>query len=232
MRIRKDGENTRQKILQAACVVFGEKGYRGATHEEICRLAHVNTAAINYHFGSKEALYAATWDYLATQMDELYPIDGGVPLNAPADVRLEGNVRSLLLRKADRGELSNFHRIRMREIMNPTGILDHAIASWMQKMRTYTRSVIQELLGPKATNEYVELCEMSLISQCFMAQGPPWKKRKHALWKFDEKDTERLTQHIVQFSLAGIAEIRRRLESETTGTRLQEPLTGDPHDAH
>ena len=31
MRIRSDGEHTRARILEAACAVFGEKGYHKAT---------------------------------------------------------------------------------------------------------------------------------------------------------------------------------------------------------
>ncbi|MEA3365331.1 MAG: TetR family transcriptional regulator, partial [Candidatus Hydrogenedentes bacterium] len=74
MRVRKDGEETRGKILLAALRVFGEKGYRDATHAEICHRAGVNTAAINYHFGSKEGLYQAAYEYAATLADSLYPI--------------------------------------------------------------------------------------------------------------------------------------------------------------
>ena len=57
MRLRKDGQETRHKILETACAAFAEKGYRDATNAEICQRAQVNSAAINYHFGSKDALY-------------------------------------------------------------------------------------------------------------------------------------------------------------------------------
>lgn len=82
MRIRKDGEETRKRILCAAFQVFGERGYRDATHAEICRRAGVNTAAINYHFGSKNGLYQATWEYATSRADALYPLDGGVCADA------------------------------------------------------------------------------------------------------------------------------------------------------
>ena len=54
---------TRRELLDAAAEVFGEAGYRNATVREICRRAGANIAAINYHFGDKEKLYA---DVLAT----------------------------------------------------------------------------------------------------------------------------------------------------------------------
>ena len=53
---RSDGQETRQNLLAAASEVFARKGFREATIAEICRQAAANTAAISYHFGSKEAL--------------------------------------------------------------------------------------------------------------------------------------------------------------------------------
>lgn len=51
------GATTRQKILEAARKVFSQKGYDGARMREIATAAGVNLALMNYHFGSKEALF-------------------------------------------------------------------------------------------------------------------------------------------------------------------------------
>lgn len=212
MLIRKDGQETRQKILEAACRVFGEKGYRDATHAEICRIAGVNTAAINYHFGSKDALYRAAWNHAAAQVDRVYPVDGGVSSEAPVEERLRANVRSLLARRADSEKLGHFHNLRMMEIVNPTGLVDDAIAEWRQKARAYTRSLLQQLLGPGASEDDVELCEMSVVSQCLMAQRGHHKGKRKMLWRFGERDVNRLTDHIVRFCLAGIGAIREDIE--------------------
>ena len=48
---------TQIKIIEAAEIEFAEMGYAGASIREITNRAGVNIAAINYHFGSKEALY-------------------------------------------------------------------------------------------------------------------------------------------------------------------------------
>ena len=48
---------TRDRLLEAAGVVFSEKGFEHSTAREICSLAQVNSAAVNYYFGGKERLY-------------------------------------------------------------------------------------------------------------------------------------------------------------------------------
>jgi AcrR family transcriptional regulator len=48
--------DTKQRILDAAEHLFARDGYRGTSLRAITGQADVNLAAVNYHFGSKEAL--------------------------------------------------------------------------------------------------------------------------------------------------------------------------------
>ncbi|OGF58757.1 MAG: hypothetical protein A2Y62_09600 [Candidatus Fischerbacteria bacterium RBG_13_37_8] len=48
---------TRDKIMQAAEVLFMKKGFKATTIRTIAKEAKVNIALINYHFKSKEELY-------------------------------------------------------------------------------------------------------------------------------------------------------------------------------
>src|SRR5438876_5264982 len=58
--LKADAETTRQRIIEAAEVVFAEKGREAASVRDILRHADVkNIAAINYHFGDKDSLYIA-----------------------------------------------------------------------------------------------------------------------------------------------------------------------------
>jgi AcrR family transcriptional regulator len=53
---------TKQQILDAAKSLFAQGGYRATSMRAITRRAGVNLAAINYHFGSKEALLEAVFE--------------------------------------------------------------------------------------------------------------------------------------------------------------------------
>jgi AcrR family transcriptional regulator len=50
------GVETRERLLAAAESLFMEQGFRSTSLREITARAKVNLAAVNYHFGSKDAL--------------------------------------------------------------------------------------------------------------------------------------------------------------------------------
>lgn len=52
-------ESTRERILDVAERLFAEQGFHVATLRQITQEAGANLAAVNYHFGSKEALKLA-----------------------------------------------------------------------------------------------------------------------------------------------------------------------------
>jgi len=54
-------QTTREKILDAAEILFAEKGFSTTSVREITRKAGVNLAALNYYFGSKAGLIEAVF---------------------------------------------------------------------------------------------------------------------------------------------------------------------------
>ncbi len=215
MQIRKDGEETRHRILVAACQVFGEQGFRDATHAEICALAGANTAAINYHFGSKSALYQAAFEHLARTADALYPMEGDVSPEAPPEERLAAFVGALLHRSLDRESLRYLHEIRMAEMFNPTGHLDEALFRWLMKNRTRLLGILRELAGPEVSEEDLELCEISTVSPCLMMHHRPHHKGTPVPWVTGVDAADRVAEHVVRFSLAGIKAVRKKPEEDS-----------------
>jgi AcrR family transcriptional regulator len=58
------------RLIQAAELVFAEKGLEKATLREITKIAEVNLAAVSYYFGSKSDLALAVFDQLSTRLNE------------------------------------------------------------------------------------------------------------------------------------------------------------------
>ncbi|UXA07387.1 TetR/AcrR family transcriptional regulator [Mycobacterium sp. SMC-2] len=55
-------DETRQRIMQAARLVFSERGYDGATFQAIAARADLTRPAINHYFSSKRVLYREVLD--------------------------------------------------------------------------------------------------------------------------------------------------------------------------
>lgn len=201
--------------------VFAEKGYHEATVEEICSRAGSNIAAINYHFGSKEGLYAEVWRRAFDEANEAYPPEGGLDPSAPAADRLRGTIHSLVGKLADRGRIGHAGKLLLREMMNPTDVIEHVKNDALRPMQERMGRLMREMLGPEAGDEQIHLCAMSVVHQCiaigirlFSGKIPP-----HV--RFDaptDQLVKTLTDHIARFSLAGIERIRQDIRSGTGRT--------------
>jgi len=212
---RIDGQESRHKLLIAAAEVFAKKGFRETTNADICEKAGVNTAAVNYHFGSKEDLYIEAWKFSFETSIRKYPPDGGVSPDAPVQERLYGRILSFMNRIAD----PETHDIEImhKEMANPTGLLSEVIEKNIEPIEQKYGAIFKELLGEGASEQQVIFCQMSVISQCF---GPMLHLRHHRA----EPETplprklpvdfriEELAEHITRFSLIGIMGIREEIK--------------------
>jgi AcrR family transcriptional regulator len=204
---RSDGQETRRNLLEAAGKIFAGKGFREATIAEICQRAKANTAAISYHFGSKEALYVESWRHAFSQSLQVYPLTGGVSPGAPAEERLRGWILAIMRRITDpqSHEFDIFHK----EMASPTGLLAKAIQESVEPILRSLTLLVSELLNKEPHEPEVQLCTMSIRAQCFSpllharrlksAQNPPTTALEPIL-----EDVEQLADHVTRFSLAGI----------------------------
>ena len=207
---RKRSGAKKEKLLAAAGDVFIEKGFRDATVAEICARAEANISAVNYHFGSKEALYQEAWRHSFTESLISYPMDGGVSETAPAEERLRGQLASMIQRIADENNKDFF--IAQMELINPTGLLQEVMKTELIPMRQQTLALVRELLGPDATDQQVHYCEISIISMCVhpMVMQRIAKRTRDKEMPPIIEDISAFADHVVMFALAGIDAIRRK----------------------
>jgi TetR/AcrR family transcriptional regulator, regulator of cefoperazone and chloramphenicol sensitivity len=210
---RKKSHTTKEKILSAACDVFVEKGFRDATVAEICKRAGANISAVNYYFGSKEALYQETWHHSFAESMKAHPQNGGVSEDAPAEDRLRGQLKAHMERIADENTKDFF--ISQMEVANPTGLLEEIMRLELDPLRDKTLSVVRELLGPEATDQHVDFCETSIISMCVHPMMMRRVRARHGAENSGPPvafgDLEAFADHVVTFVLAGIAAVRQQL---------------------
>ena len=206
---RKDGKKTKQKLLDAACHVFAEKGFWEAKITEICRRAEANVAAVNYYFGDKESLYVAAW---RQTIEQFIVSDTLPPEDLPPEERLRLAIH-LIIRKTMtiNEESSYFRRLELMELANPTGLIDETWNELLAPRNQELLKIIRDLLGPLANENDVKLCSLSLVNQCrgfILIQ----KSRLEDIQIRDITPSliDRVAEHITRFSLAGIEAIRKK----------------------
>jgi AcrR family transcriptional regulator len=159
-------DETRSRLLGAAADVFAEVGFHRATVRDICTRAGANVAAINYHFGDKEGLYAEVVKGGVALGLQKYPVDMGVPQGATAEQRLHGFVRSFLYRTLGAGGHARPGRIMLWEMVEPTPVLDALFRERIRILYVKLEEIVRDLLGKAAAPALVRMGCASVLGQC------------------------------------------------------------------
>ncbi|WP_269522830.1 TetR/AcrR family transcriptional regulator [Coraliomargarita parva] len=139
---QKSADRTRNRIIKAAEKLFAEKGFRAMTLRDVTRLAKVNLAAVNYHFGSKTDLVRAViWQRFEPinreRMEQLKSlIESHAPKPVPVEATLDALIRPLF------------------KCMNQSGKPDTTL------MQLIGRAITEpaEFIGPLHKDFFGELC--------------------------------------------------------------------------
>lgn len=142
--------DTKQKILDSAEHLFAEEGYHATSLRNITAAARVNLAAVNYHFGSKEALLEAVImrrlgplnDLRLAQLEEVVQQaenDGEIP--GCRDV-LRCFVEPTLRLRQQGGSAENFITLIGRTLAQPKGL---AMTIFMREIEPLMRRLFEAL---------------------------------------------------------------------------------------
>lgn len=135
-------EGTRDRILDAALDLFGERGLTGVTVRDIAARAKVNVAAISYHFGGKEELHRAVAGMVASGMEARLRARAGDVLIAepesPAEAlaALEALLSAMVDIIVGPPEMRRVARFVIREQMQPTAAFEHLFDAMSRLHRT------------------------------------------------------------------------------------------------
>jgi TetR/AcrR family transcriptional regulator, regulator of cefoperazone and chloramphenicol sensitivity len=213
-------DKTRQRLIDAAGEIFAEQGYRTATVRDICARAGANVAAVSYHFGDKEKLYAAVLRYAHGHAIAKYPPHMNLPPGAPPEARLHSFVLAFLHRLMDDGRPAWHAKMMSREIADPTAALDMLVDEQVKPLFGFVRQVMVDLLGPRVPDETVRLCCFSVVGQClFYHFGQPVMRRLFPQRTIGVKDAPRVAEHITRLTLSGVREMAAKNASPKGGAK-------------
>jgi AcrR family transcriptional regulator len=196
--------DTRERLLEAAGAVFSEAGYRAATVRDIVSRAGANIAAVNYHFGDKEHLYAAVLQHYAKESLAKHPPHGGLSPDATPEEQLHAFVRAFLRRIMDPGHQAFHGKMMAREMIEPTAALNRIVEQMIRPLYGRLCAIVKAIAGPGAGVDAVERAAKSIVGQCLF-----YKHCAPVLRVLDgrlpnPRDLDALADHIVAFSVGGI----------------------------
>lgn len=118
--LRSDGLEARTRLLDAALVLFADRGFAKTSTREIALAANVNVASISYYFGDKAGLYRAVFtDPRSNPSVEPSSID------QPGQ-SLESSLRAMLNTFTEPMKngvaMQNCMKLHIREMLEPTGL--------------------------------------------------------------------------------------------------------------
>lgn len=211
-------DDTRTRILSSAGEVFAAKGFRGATVREICRRAEVNLAAVNYHFGDKQALYQETVAEAHRTLVEQVPMPAW-QIGTPPEERLHGLLLTLLTRMLSQTD-SWERRLMMREVLEPTEACRRLVQDYFQPHFELLQGILDELL-PKDTPAFKRRqIGFSIVGQCLFYRVS--HKVVGIMVPNDERQAhfriEDLARHITQWSLAALGRAPGSPSEQTDGS--------------
>ncbi len=155
---------TKKKVLDSACELVAQKGYKDVTHQEICEKAGANIASINYYFGTKENLYLAVWEYASALTAEKYYRDG-FDATTPEE-RIEYYVDARISAVMDDGPAGWLPRIIHREMANPSELHEELGEKYMKSKLELLTTLVKDFLGEGASEMNINCARFSLHSQC------------------------------------------------------------------
>lgn len=106
------GAEARARLVEAATMLFAEKGFYGASIRDIAQALGVAKATVLHHFSDKSALYGAVLEGVAAELDKVW---AAATEGLPPAKRLHALIRAYLRWSLERAAAS---RLILREILD------------------------------------------------------------------------------------------------------------------
>jgi AcrR family transcriptional regulator len=200
---------TRKRIIEAAEKLFAQRGIEAVSVRDITRAAGVNLAAINYHFGTKDALAAEVFKQMidplnAQRLQLLDDVEARAGRKPPAlEAVLDAVIRPAVERGFDHQDNETFLRLTGRCLCEPNAEMDRIIHAHFEKLiRRFDAAFLRALPGMNPEELFwrikftVGALHYSLLT-CGKQKNLPAKMRKTL-------DAEGLIQRLVKFTAAGL----------------------------
>jgi len=201
---------TRERLLQAAEILFARRGYGGTSVRAITTQARCNLAAVSYHFGSKAGLYRRMFESLLDRLRARRDRDlRGAIDQLGADADLEAFLRTFTGKFLESylDEVEGGRRLMQlfsRELIDPRLPQNMLREGLVRPVRDgLTRAL--DSVGIDASSRAGRRCIESLLAQMMhvvrMSQAPQVTGTAGR----EDFELREVIDHIARFTAAGLA---------------------------
>ena len=205
---RGTGDETRERLLDAAERLFAENGFENTSVREITTAAGTNIAAVNYHFGSKDNLYREVFHRLLTALRTQRTATLDTLFEGPGDAATLEDVvttftRAFLEPLTGSGGGRLFIELIAREMLDPhlprSVFFDEMIDPVREGLIRALRRVVPGLSRKQASR-----CVHSIIGQFVHVIHHDRLATQAGRKPPEELDLHAMAEHIIRFSVGGI----------------------------
>jgi AcrR family transcriptional regulator len=202
---------TREQLLETAGQVFSEKGFAGATGKEICEHSGANAAAVVYHFGGMDKLYAAALQEARRRLAPSEALAAAVAQETDPKAKLTAFIGLLVRVLAGPASSTWAMRLLSREMVAPSAIFDEMRNKEMRARAAILTSIVSELTGLPADDPAVARSCINIMAPfgILLLINPRRMERTFPILSFGPESVQDTTRHMVQFALGGLAAIAR-----------------------
>lgn len=202
------GQNTKQRLLEAARGLFAERGYHNTTVRDIALRSKTNLASINYYFRSKDDLYREViHQAFQTSVSNSASVARDMPsADIAPEERLRQFVRRLIPSSPEEAGDDVHRRLMAWEMLAPTGAVE-TVDEW--EIRAHlddAQAVVQPFLKAGASGHHAVTSALWLIGQCLIFRKLALKPDYHASpIAHMSGDGEKLIDFVVTHAISGLS---------------------------
>ena len=183
--------------------LFAERGFEKTTMAAISERASANIAAVNYHFGDKQALYVEALRAAWGEANECFPITLEEEAASP-EARLRHHIHAMISQIFCPSGAGYLCRIVAKEFAEPTFAVDVIFSELIGRNRANMHAAVSGILGPGVSEQRLHMAIVSVVAQLQFYNFTRLIRELGKLRTSGFPDPEIIAEHIYQFSLAGL----------------------------
>jgi AcrR family transcriptional regulator len=197
---------TRQALLDHATDAFAENGFDRASVRDITGRATVNQAAINYHFGGKEALYREILRLAVAAFSDASLLDEDTIDRVTRDEAVNLFIRQQVMPLVKRSQITRYLRIFAWEALAPTPVYRDFISSEKLPILDQAEKIVRRFLPATADSTEITIATIWLTQQVtpFIRHYDTLSKPPLSL-KIGQSFIERLVADLSRMAVAGLS---------------------------